>query len=600
MGILIGIEQLSHEWPGKKVMDKQTIGIFEGDRIGIVGKNGDGKSTLLRLLNEEIVPDSGSLTRRSNIRVGMLGQNDNLNDNDTVLRAIVGDRPEYEWAADGRIRSIMDALLGGIDREQLVSSLSGGQRRRVDLVRLLIDDWDVLLLDEPTNHLDMQAIRWLADHLKRRWSNDAGALLTVTHDRWFLDEIATGMWEVHDGQIDPFEGGYSAYIQKRAERARVASVLEERRQSILRKELAWLARGPKARTSKPKFRIEEAKALIADEPPVRNPLELKRMAVSRLGKQVIEMKDVSFAWGDKTICNHLDWLIGPGDRYAILGDNGAGKSTLLSLMQKLIEPNSGTIKVGKSVKFGILSQRLDALEDKGAWRVRELLAECKSYYVVDGKEQTPAQLLERLGFDKSEYDSVIQDLSGGQKRRLAIMYVLLQEPNVLILDEPGNDLDTDMLTVLEDVLDGWPGTLLLVSHDRYLVERVSDEQYALIEGNIIHLPGGVDEFLNMPRRKTLANMAPAAKAEQESTGENNEPQLSNKERVKLKKRYDSISLKLSKLQETPAEIKERMSQVEPSDFEKLLELQNELNSVEEEISKLEDEWLELSEVLGIE
>ncbi len=598
MGILIGLEQLSHEWPGKVVMDKQTIGIFEGDRIGIVGKNGDGKSTLLRLINEDIEPDSGSITRRGNIRVGMLGQRDNLNDDDTVLRAIVGDKPEYEWASDIRIRSIMDALLGGIDRLQLVSSLSGGQRRRVDLVRLLIDDWDVLLLDEPTNHLDMQAIRWLADHLKNRWSNDTGALLTVTHDRWFLDEIATGMWEVHDGQIDPFEGGYSAYIHKRAERARVASVLEARRQSILRKELAWLARGPKARTSKSKFRIEEAKALIADEPPVRNPLELKRMAVSRLGKQVIEMKDISFSWGDKLIADHIDWLIGPGDRYAILGDNGAGKSTLLSLMQKEIDPDSGTIKVGKSVKFGILSQRLDALEDKATWRVRELLAECKSFYVVDGKEQTPAQLLERLGFDKSEYDSVIQDLSGGQKRRLAIMYVLLQEPNVLILDEPGNDLDTDMLAVLEDVLDGWPGTMLIVSHDRYLVERVSDEQYALVDGKITHLPGGVDEFLSMPRRKASSNMAPSESIE--DTSDTEVSQLSNKERVKLKKRYDSVSLKLSKLQEAPKEIKERMAKADPSDFEKLLELQNELDSCLNEISELEDEWLELSETLGID
>ncbi len=600
MGILIGLEQISHEWPGKLVFDKQTIGIFEGDRIGIVGKNGDGKSTLLRLLNEEITPDSGSITRRSNIRVGMLGQNDNLADDDTVLRAIVGDRPEYEWASDGKTRAIMDALLGGIDRMQLVSSLSGGQRRRVDLVRLLIDDWDVLLLDEPTNHLDMQAIRWLADHIKRRWSSDSGAILTVTHDRWFLDEIATGMWEVHDGVIDPFEGGYSAYIHKRAERARVASVLEARRQSILRKELAWLARGPKARTSKSKFRIDEAKALIADEPPVRNPLELKRMAVSRLGKQVIEMKDVTFAWDDKPIANHIDWLIGPGDRYAILGDNGAGKSTLLSLMQKNIDPDSGFIKVGKSVKFGILSQRLDALEDKATWRVRELLAECKSFYVVDGKEQTPAQLLERLGFDKSEYDSVIQDLSGGQKRRLAIMYVLLQEPNVLILDEPGNDLDTDMLAVLEDVLDGWPGTLLIVSHDRYLVERVSDEQYALVDGKIVHLPGGVDEFLTMPRRSASSNMAPSSKDTSGNSTETAEPQLSNKERVRLKKRYDSITLKLKKLESVPGEIKDKMQQADPSDFQKLCDLQAELDQAKLEISELEDEWLELSETLGLD
>ena len=497
MGILIGCEHLSQEWPGKRVLADVTIGVNEGDRIGIVGKNGDGKSTLLQLIDHRLEPDDGAVTWRGGITVGMLGQSDQLDGDETVAHEVVGDVPEYEWASNPETRRIIAELIGDVDWDAKVDTLSGGQRRRVDLTRLLIGSWDVLLLDEPTNHLDMGAITWLASHLRHRWASGEGALLCITHDRWFLDEVCESMWEVHDGTIDPFEGGYSAYIQQRVERDRQAAVMEDRRQNMLRKELAWLSRGAQARSSKPKFRIDTARDMIADVPPLRNPLELKRLAVSRLGKQVFELKQATVAFGGRTVIDHVDWLVGPGDRYGILGENGAGKTTLLRLLDGKQAPTSGHVKIGKSVKLGILSQHIDLLADKLDWRVRELLGRYKRSYVIGGKEYTPEKLLESLGFDKRELDTPIRDLSGGQSRRLALMCVLLDEPNVLILDEPGNDLDTDMLTVMEDLLDDWPGTLLLVTHDRYLMERVTDDQFALIGGSLRHVPGGVDEYLRL-------------------------------------------------------------------------------------------------------
>lgn len=606
MAILIGCEHLSQEWPGKQVLKDVTIGINAGERIGIVGRNGDGKSTLLDLIAGRIEPDDGTIVRRSNITVGYLGQSDELDDEDTVGHSVVGDVPEYEWASDPKIRSIIDELLVGVDWDARIGDLSGGQRRRCDLARLLVGDWDVMLMDEPTNHLDMHAITWLAEHLKRRWPEGTGALLVVTHDRWFLDEVCEHMWEVHDGTIDPFEGGYSAYIQQRVERERMAQASEDRRQNILRKELNWLAHGAKARSSKPKFRIKEAEALIADDPPLRNTVELKRLAVSRLGKLVIEMKNVTAGYGDTPVIQDLTWLIGPGDRYGILGENGAGKSTLLKVMCGRMKPSRGYVKIGKSVRFGILSQNLDELHKKDDWRVEELLATYKKYYVVDGKPQSPEQLLERLGFARREFPTFIKDLSGGQLRRLAIMCVLLDEPNVLVLDEPGNDLDTDMLAVLEDLLDTWPGTLLLVSHDRYLMERVTDDQFALIDGHLRHVPGGTDEYLRLLNAATQNRNAQAPSSEttmsdgsqaQESPSE---PALSNAERRELRKRFDAVARKLDKRQAEPDRIRKEMAEADPTDYEHLMELQNELAAAEKEISDLEDEWLELSDMLGIE
>ena len=476
MAILIGLEHVSHEWPGKVVLTDQTIGINEGDRIGVVGRNGDGKSTLLEIVAQGVEPDDGRVIWRNGIHVGMLAQSDAFSDDETVGHAVVGVTPEYVWASDPRIRGIVDELIGDLDWEGRVGDLSGGQRRRVDLARVLAGDWDVLLMDEPTNHLDMGAIRWLADHLRRRWPAGTGALILVTHDRWFLDEVCEHMWEVHDGVIDPFEGGYSAYVQQRVERQRQEAVMEERRQNVLRRELNWLAHGAKARSSKPKFRIDAAMALLADDPPVRNSLELRRLAVGRLGKQVIELKNVSVAYGDAKVLDGISWTVGPGDRVGILGENGAGKSTLLRVMCARQRPSAGYVKIGKTVRFAIMSQQLEGLSAHDDERMEDLLSTFHSSYVIDGKSYSPTQLAEQLGFARSELPTFIKDLSGGQRRRLALLWVLLQQPNVLVLDEPGNDLDTDMLAKVESLLDEWPGTLLLVTHDRWLMERVTDDQ----------------------------------------------------------------------------------------------------------------------------
>ncbi len=600
MGILIGLERVGHEWPGKRVLEEQTIGINEGERIGIVGRNGDGKSTLLEIVGQALEPDSGTVTWRRGIAVGYLGQADELDDRDPVRRAIFGDVPEYTWASDARIRAILDELVGDLDLDGLVGELSGGQRRRADLCRVLCHTWDVILMDEPTNHLDLAAIEWLADHLKRRWPAGEGALLVVTHDRWFLDEVCEQMWEVHDRRIDPFEGGYSAYIQQRVERERQAAVIEERRQNTLRKELNWLAHGAKARTSKPKFRVEAARALIADDPPLRNPLELRRLAVSRLGKQVIEMKDVSFAYANgPRVIDDVSWIVGPGDRYGILGANGAGKSTLLALMTGALAPTSGTVKVGASVRFGFMSQHLDALGERDDWRVLEVLGRYKRSYLVGGKPQSPTQLIERLGFEQRELQSFIRDLSGGQRRRLALLCVILEEPNVLVLDEPGNDLDTDMLAVMEDLLDSWPGTLLVVSHDRYLMERVTDDQFALLDGRVRHVPGGVDEYLRLLVERSREPQAADA-AQKDGPSRPTDAGLTNQERRELKKRFDAVSRKLDKTAGEPDRLRAEMAAVDASDYAALMAAQEALDACLAEREALEDEWLELSERLGIE
>ena len=610
MGILIGLEHVAHEWPNKKVLDDLTCGIHEGDRIGVVGKNGDGKSTLLQIVNRSVEPDAGQVTWRGGIHVGWLGQTDQLQDTQTVCQAVVGDTPEYIWAADPKTRQIIDELIGDLDWMGLVGELSGGQRRRCDLARLLVGTWDVILMDEPTNHLDMQAIQWLANHLKRRWPAGEGALLVVTHDRWFLDEVCLGMWEVHDRTVTPFEGGYSAYIQQRCERDRQAAVIEERRQNTLRKELNWLAHGAKARTSKPKFRIEAARELIANDPPLRNPLELKRLAVSRLGKKVITMKDVCFTYpgASAPVVQDLDWLIGPGDRYGILGANGAGKSTLLQLMTGRLEPTRGRVEIGASVKFGWMSQQLDALSDKQDWRILEILSRYKHAYMVGGKMLSPTQLCERLGFEQRELQSFVADLSGGQRRRLALLCVILDEPNVLVLDEPGNDLDTDMLAVLEDLLDSWPGTLLVVSHDRYLVERVTDDQFALIGSTLTHMPGGVDQYLELVNASASMGATPGAKQTNTrldgASGGNTktsapaEKGLSNAERRERKKRFDAVARRLEKLDGEPERLRAQMESVDPSNFSALMEAQAKVDACEAEIDALEEEWLELSELLG--
>lgn len=609
MAFMLGCEKVAVEFPTKTVFESVSLGVDEGDRIGIVGRNGDGKSTLLSVLAGVLPPDEGRVLRNGAVRVGALGQSDNLNDEDTVERAVVGDIPAYEWAGDARIRDIIAGLASDIPWDAQVGTLSGGQRRRVDLVRLLIGDWDILALDEPTNHLDVRAITWLANHLKTRWRAGQGALLVVTHDRWFLDEVCTRMWEVHDRMVEPFEGGFSAYILQRVERDRLAALAEEKRQNALRRELAWLARGPKARGTKPKFRVDAAHELIADVPPLRNELELKRVAMARLGKQVVELKNVTVSFDGKLapVLDHVDWIIGPGDRYGIVGANGVGKTTLLKVIQGKIKPQTGFVKIGKTVKFAVLSQHLDNLARFGNDRVRQVISNYTRRMMLDGKEMTPAQLLEKLGFSRADLNEPVCDLSGGQKRRLALMLILLDEPNVLILDEPGNDMDTDMLAAIEELLDAWPGTLLLVTHDRFLMERVTDHQFALIDGHVRHLPRGVDEYLEItahaaapagrakaPQGSAAASAESAAESKSTSAG----PQLSGGEIRELKKRMRSCENKSNTLRGKIEQAQADMAAADPSDFEALGKFQQQINDFQAQIDALDEQWLEAAEALG--
>ena len=610
MAFLLGCEDAYLEYPAKKVLDGVTLGVHEGDRIGIVGQNGDGKSTLLGVLSGAVELEGGLVRKIRGLTIGVLGQTDNLLDDDTVEHAVVGDTPEYVWAGDARVREIISALIADIDWQAKVGTLSGGQRRRVDLTRLLIGDYDVLVLDEPTNHLDMRAIAWLAAHLNKRWPRGTGALLSVTHDRWFLDEVCTGMWEVHDGKVDPFEGGYSAYVLQRVERERVIQVKEEKRRNLMRKELAWLSRGARARATKPKFHVALAEELIQGEPPVRNTLELRAMAMQRLGKQCVELKNVTERFGEKTVLDQVNWIIGPGDRFGILGENGAGKTTILRIIQGALAPSSGFVKIGKTVKFAVLSQRLDELEEMSKYRVTEVLSRYRARVMVDGKETTPAKLLERLGFSSRHLYTRICDLSGGQKRRLQLLLILLDEPNVLILDEPGNDLDTDMLAVLEDLLDTWAGTLIMVTHDRYLMERVTDDQFALIDGKVRHCPRGVDEYLemlaerdaSMSSQRTFAAVTGQGQAAQ--SAEAAAPKgasalgLTNAEMRELKKLVASLNRKIATAGKKVDEKQAEMKAADPTDFVKLGELQAELNELRAAKEALEDEWLEAADKLG--
>ena len=615
MGFLLGCEKAGVDFPSKTVFDEVSLGVNAGDRIGIVGRNGDGKSTLLSLLAGELQPDRGRTIRTNGVTVGVLGQHDQLRADDSVGRAIVGDAPEYEWAANAQTRAIIAGIAGDIPWDAPVGTLSGGQRRRVDLARLLVGDWDVLMLDEPTNHLDVRAINWLAQHLKERWRAGQGALLVVTHDRWFLDEVCATMWEVHDRRIEPFEGGFSAYIMQRVERDRVARVTEERRQNKLRRELAWLSRGAQARSTKQKFRIKAAQELIADVPPLRNELELKRMAITRLGKQVVDLKNVSVRYPAITpsdrpgsnneppwVLRDVEWLIGPGDRIGIVGENGAGKTTLLNVVQGKLRPTSGYVKIGKTVKFAVLSQHLDELNAMGADRVRQVVGRFGHAIMLDGRDQTPKQLLDRLGFSNADMNEPVKDLSGGQKRRLALMLILLEEPNVLILDEPGNDLDVDMLAAVEDLLDGWPGTLLLVTHDRYLMERVTYNQYALIDGHVRHLPGGIDEYLKLVDEHADAiagTSGPKESPSERPSGESADtPALTNQELRALKKTLQSTERKMATMQGRIDDATNRLHQADPTDFVALGDIQREIDDYRTQLEELELTWLETSESLA--
>ncbi|AOP54631.1 ABC-F family ATP-binding cassette domain-containing protein [Brevibacterium aurantiacum] len=613
MAHLLGAEALHLEYPTRIVFDSVTLGVDAGDMIGIVGRNGDGKSSLLGMLAGTIEPDSGRVTYRGGMRLGMLSQRDTMDSEATVGYSVVGDMDDHEWARDAKARDIIAGLIADLDWHATIGSLSGGQRRRVALAALLIGDWDLLILDEPTNHLDVDGISWLAKHIKNRWSKNSGALLLVTHDRWFLDEVCTKTWEVHDQIVEPFEGGYAAYILQRVERDRINAATEQKRQNLMRKELAWLRRGAPARTSKPKFRIEAANQLIADVPEVRNPIELKKMATARLGKDVVDLLDVSLSFGDQQILDNVTWRIGPGERTGILGPNGAGKSTLLSLISGDLEPDEGRVKRGKTVKVGVLDQQFKELDAIGGQKVREVLSESKTSFNIEGKDFTPAQLLERLGFAKEHLSARVKELSGGQKRRLQLLLLLMSEPNVIILDEPTNDVDSDMLAAMEDLLDSWPATLIVVSHDRYLLERVTDQQYAILDHGLRHVPGGVDEYLKLRAEgaksggsgksggasKSGGSSSNSGSAGANSPADSGADALSGAEARAAKKEVSSIERRMDKLSKRIARAHDEMADHDQTDFEGLQKLTSSLQELKDEMTELEERWLEASEALDV-
>ena len=599
MAHLLGAEALHLQYPTQVVFDSVTVGVNDGDRIGIVGRNGDGKSSLLGMLIGRIEPDSGRVTRRGGLRVAALEQADTLDPTSTIGAALVGDRAEHEWAGDARVRDVVAGLVSDLDWNAAVGTLSGGQRRRVQLAALLIGEWDVITLDEPTNHLDIEGITWLTAHLRQRWPRNAGGLLVVTHDRWFLDEVATTTWEVHPaengGVVEPFDGGYAAYVLQRVERDRVAAAAEAKRQNLMRKELAWLRRGAPARTSKPKFRIDAANQLIADVPPLRNTVELAKLATSRLGKDVIDLLDVSVAYGEsragRPVLRDVEWRIAPGERTGIIGANGAGKSTLLGLIAGTIEPDSGRVKRGKTVRLAMLDQQSGILADIAEDLVRDVVGRLQTSYVVEGKELTPTQLLERLGFRREQLSARVSELSGGERRRLQLMLTLLAEPNVLVLDEPTNDVDIDMLSATEDLLDSWPGTLIVVSHDRYLLERVTDQQYAILDGHLRHLPGGVDEYLRIAARRETG--AGATRQAQQPKAE----VLSGAALRTAQKEIAALDRVITKLTERINAKHVELAEHDQSDHVGVTRLSGELRELEAELADKESRWLELSELV---
>ena len=630
MAHLLGTQYLHVALPDRVLLDDITVGIDEGDRIGVVGRNGDGKSTLLRLLARTQEPDDGRVTVRGGVRVGVLSQQDEATADTTVRHRVVGDRPEFEWASDPRIRDVLAGLLGGIDLEAPLTGLSGGQLRRVHLAELLVGEWDVLLLDEPTNHLDVEGIAWLAEHLRRRWNPKDGGLVVITHDRWFLDAVCTRMWEVHDGLVEPFEGGYAAYVLQRVERDRQAAAIESKRQNLMRKELAWLRRGAPARTSKPKFRIDAANELIAGEPPVRDSVALTQLATSRLGRDVIDVLDVDAGYGDGTVLHDVTLHVGPADRIGVLGPNGAGKSTLLGLITGDVPPQAGRVKKGKTVTVRQVTQRLEGLQEHLDSRVSDVVGRYRTTFRAGKDEVTPGQLLERLGFTAAHLKVKVGALSGGQQRRLDLLLTLLDEPNVLVLDEPTNDMDTDMLAAMEDLLDTWPGPLLVVSHDRYLLERVTDIQYAVLDGTVQHVPGGVEQYLQLRAASeaaggaragggaratgggsapgAAATAAPARGAAPSSGGAGSSsgggtsaavaPALSGAEAHAAQKELGAVERRMQKLERQTATLHSTLAEHDQSDYVGLAEITAQLREVETEIEGLEERWLELSELLG--
>ena len=587
---LVNLNTVEKGYGTRAVLREVTLGVSAGDRVGVVGRNGDGKSTLLALIAGTEPPDSGVVTRARNLETVLLAQADELGGHATIREALVDGLAEHEWAGDAGFRNVLDGLLGGVGLgrfhaglETSIGTLSGGERRRIALARVLLEHPELLLLDEPTNHLDIDAINWLARHLAAR----QGSLLVVTHDRWFLDAVCTTTWEVADGMVHQYDGGYAAFVLARAERDRQAATRDERRRQLLRKELAWLRRGPPARTSKPKFRIDSANALIADEPDVRDRAELLRFASARLGDKVLDAVNVSSAFGANEVLRGVTLRVGSGARVALLGTNGSGKTTLLKLLDGELQPTGGEVEHGATVRLAHLSQ--DTAEVTGHLGVLESLEQVRGRATLsDGRELTAGSLCERFGFRGDRARTLVRDLSGGERRRLQLMRLLMGAPNVLLLDEPTNDLDIDTLTGLEDLLDGWPGTLVIASHDRYFVERVSDSVYAITgDGGLRHLPGGVEQYLEL--RSDATESSPITPRERAPATPGAILRAARKEIRRLEGALDKLETRETSLRD--------QMESSSSDHARLSELQIQLDALRAEREQLETAWLEISETL---
>ena len=603
MANLISVERASLALGTAQVLDDISLGVNSGTRIGVVGRNGGGKSTLLRVLLGVQAVDTGRVTRAGDATLGMLSQGDDLDPDATVRQVVLGDLAEHVWAGDPRIRDVLMGLLGGIGAEAVggleavVGPLSAGERRRLALARLLVANPDVLLLDEPTNHLDVEGVAWLAEHLVHHRASPDNALVAITHDRWFLDAVALMTWEVVDGTVHDYEGGYAAYVLAKAERERMAAVTAERRDNLLRKELAWLRRGPPARTSKPKFRIEAATTLIADEPPPRDDVELLRFATTRLGKDVIDLVDATVELGGRPLLDHLTWRLAPGERVGIVGVNGSGKSTLLRAIAGDVRLAGGKRKVGATVQLAYLTQEVRELERYAEWRVIEAIEDVRKFIRLGRKEISASQLAQRLGFTGGRQQTRVSDLSGGERRRLQLTRLLMAEPNVLLLDEPTNDLDIETLTSLEDVLDGWAGTLLVVSHDRYLLERICDRQVALMgDGRLRELPGGVEQYLELRHAQSAAVGAEVAR-EAASTATVAAAGPSAAELRDARKEMARVEKQLARLSEREERLHAAMVEA-ATDHARVLELNTQLREVVDEREGLELAWLAAAEVVG--
>ncbi len=587
---LVNLEKVSKAYGVRPLLAEVSLGVQRDDRIGVVGRNGDGKTTLLNILAGAEPVDAGRVTQTRGLRVGVLGQHDDLDAASTVGTVVLGDLADHEWAADPRARDVVASLVGDLELDRTVGALSGGEGRRVALAALLLSDVDLLLLDEPSNHLDIEAVDWLARHLVSR----PLTLVVVTHDRWFLDAVCTTTWEVHDAQVDSYAGGYAAFVLARAERARQSAAADSRRQNLMRKELAWLRRGPPARTSKPKFRIDAANDLIADEPAPRDEVQLQSFAAARLGKDVLDLEDATVTRGGRDLVDQVTWRIGPGDRIGLIGVNGAGKTSVLSVLSGSVAADVGRLRTGRTVRLAQLTQGLDDLDPQR--RVLGSVEEVRRVVSVEGRDVTATSMLERFGFTGDRLTARVGDLSGGERRRLQLLRLLLDEPNVLLLDEPTNDLDIETLNVVEDFLDSWPGTLVVVSHDRYFLERVCDTVWALLgDGRLVMLPGGVDDYLarraahrdgTSPCSRTDVGAEPDARRNDASPGASDAAtqRATGKELSKLDRQLAKLGNRIEALHAEMAQ--------HSSDYERLGALGARLHELEADRDALELTWLE--------